>query len=162
MPWGAAGEWITMEEFVTRRRARNGARRLAEHRQHADDQDAYQEWRLGMVVPRRITLLLDANEMYGPEVDQQLGGEEPMVDEWEAGVRYPTWVQVLALAELVGVTPRYLTRAATEAAMSFSSAMLHLPPGSDWRQQRVITGFTSAAIDAVVGGAPALMPEGAR
>jgi transcriptional regulator with XRE-family HTH domain len=50
--------------------------------------------------PDRITTALDLREMYGPEVDEALGGEEPMVDEWEAGVRVPTLEQIQLLAEL--------------------------------------------------------------
>ena len=37
--------------------------------------------------PERITIALDYRELYGPEVDRALGGEEPMVDEWESGAR---------------------------------------------------------------------------
>jgi transcriptional regulator with XRE-family HTH domain len=45
-------------------------------------------------------MALDLRELYGPEVDQALGGEEPMVDEWESGERVPSLEQVQALAEL--------------------------------------------------------------
>lgn len=57
--------------------------------------------------PERITLALDFCELYGPEVDQALGGEEPMVDEWESGERVPTFAQVQALAEMTGYTIRF-------------------------------------------------------
>ena len=50
----------------------------------------------------RITAALDMRELYGPEVDQALGGEEPMVDEWESGARVPDLTQVQALAGLTG------------------------------------------------------------
>lgn len=49
---------------------------------------------------KRITIALDIAGLYGPEVDRALGGEEPMVDEWEAGIRVPTFAQVEALAAL--------------------------------------------------------------
>lgn len=52
--------------------------------------------------PQRITAALDLAGLYGPEVDRALGGEEPMVDEWEAGTRIPEPHQVDALAELTG------------------------------------------------------------
>jgi len=52
------------------------------------------------VNPRRITLALDLRDLYGPEVDRALGGEEPMVDEWEAGIRTPTDEQLWQLALL--------------------------------------------------------------
>jgi hypothetical protein len=57
--------------------------------------------------PERITMALDFCEMYGPEVDRALGGEEPMVDEWESGVRVPSLEQVQALAEMTGYTVRW-------------------------------------------------------
>lgn len=50
--------------------------------------------------PERITAALDLCALYGPEVDRILGGEEPMVDEWESGVRVPTFTQVQRLAAL--------------------------------------------------------------
>ena len=53
-------------------------------------------------IPARITIALDSAGLWGPEVDRRLGGEEPMVDEWEAGLRVPTREQVEALAELTG------------------------------------------------------------
>lgn len=57
--------------------------------------------------PERITLALDFCELYGPEVDQALGGEEPMVDEWESGERVPSFEQVQALAEMTGFLVRW-------------------------------------------------------
>jgi hypothetical protein len=57
--------------------------------------------------PEWITLALDFCGLYGPEVDQALGGEEPMVDEWESGERVPDFAQVQALAELTGYTVRW-------------------------------------------------------
>jgi hypothetical protein len=38
----------------------------------------------------------------GPEVDVTLGGEEPMVDEWETGDRVPTFEDVERLSGLTG------------------------------------------------------------
>jgi hypothetical protein len=55
------------------------------------------------VHPSRITAALDNAELWGPEVDVALGGVEPMVDEWEAGVRAPTPEQVVRLAALTGM-----------------------------------------------------------
>ena len=57
--------------------------------------------------PERITLALDFAGLEGPEVDEALGGEEPMVDEWEAGTRVPSLEQVQALAELTGWPVRF-------------------------------------------------------
>lgn len=53
--------------------------------------------------PARITQVLDLHSLYGPEVDRALGGEEPMVDMWEAGTLVPTYEQMCRLAEMTGV-----------------------------------------------------------
>lgn len=55
--------------------------------------------------PARITMVLDAAGLWGPEVDRACGVEEPTVDLWESGELVPTRQQVEALAELCGVTP---------------------------------------------------------
>lgn len=57
--------------------------------------------------PERITIALDFHGLYGPEVDRALGGEEPMVDEWESGERIPEFAQVQALAELTGFPVKF-------------------------------------------------------
>lgn len=61
----------------------------------------------GPPTPERITAALDICEMYGPEVDEALGGKEPMVDEWETGERVPTKEQVNALARLTGFPVKF-------------------------------------------------------
>lgn len=58
--------------------------------------------RNGPPTPERITAALDICGLYGPEVDEALGGEEPMVDEWETGERIPTKEEMHALAQLTG------------------------------------------------------------
>lgn len=75
----------------------------------AYEQQAYRAWAAGHVIPDRITTALNAEGLYGPEVDLACGVEEPAVDEWEAGVRYPSWEQLKALAALCGVTPSMFT-----------------------------------------------------
>ena len=57
--------------------------------------------------PERITTALNLRMLYGPEVDEALGGEEPMVDEWESGERIPDFTQVQALAELTGFPVKF-------------------------------------------------------
>ena len=57
--------------------------------------------------PERITLALDWCDLYGPEVDRALGGEEPMVDEWESGVLVPTVADVQALSKLTGYAVKF-------------------------------------------------------
>lgn len=56
----------------------------------------------GPPTPERITMALNLRDLYGPEVDEALGGQEPMVDEWESGERVPTKDQIQALAMLTG------------------------------------------------------------
>jgi hypothetical protein len=57
--------------------------------------------------PERITMALDLRMLYGPEVDQMLEGEEPMVDEWESGERIPSLTQIQALAEMTDFPVRF-------------------------------------------------------
>ena len=57
--------------------------------------------------PERITMALNIMDLYGPEVDRALGGEEPMVDEWESGTRTPTVAQMHTLASLTGFHVRF-------------------------------------------------------
>jgi transcriptional regulator with XRE-family HTH domain len=52
-------------------------------------------------------MALDAAGQFGPEVDGRLGGEEPMVDQWESGELVPTPHQIRALATLTGMTPEF-------------------------------------------------------
>jgi DNA-binding transcriptional regulator YiaG len=61
----------------------------------------------GPPTPERITAALDIQGLYGPEVDEALGGQEPMVDEWESGERVPTGEQVEALARLTGFPVKF-------------------------------------------------------
>lgn len=57
------------------------------------------------VVPLRITQALDAAGLFGPDVDRLLGGQEPMVDLWEAGRLQPTEHQLQRLCFLTGRPP---------------------------------------------------------
>lgn len=68
-----------------------------------------ERWRRGIVVPHRITLALDIRQLHGPQVDRDCGAREPDVDRWEAGEKYPTWNQLLALAELTDFDVRFFT-----------------------------------------------------
>lgn len=68
----------------------------------------------GPPTPERITAALDMASLYGPEVDQALSGQEPMVDEWESGDRIPTKEQVHALARLTGFPVKFFYRPAPD------------------------------------------------
>ncbi|MBM4574848.1 hypothetical protein GS896_27710 [Rhodococcus hoagii] len=108
--WGRAGVRLTVSDQLRRRAA-------ATHRRHQQRRDAqrslevaHQGWKLGLVAPWRITHALDAGNHQGPEVDIACGAEEPAVDEWEAGVRYPTFEQLTLLAELTGYAVDWFVR----------------------------------------------------
>lgn len=62
--------------------------------------------------PDRITAALDAQDLYGPEVDVACLAVEPAVDQWEAGEAAPTWEQLVALSELAGCTVEFFTESA--------------------------------------------------
>jgi hypothetical protein len=57
--------------------------------------------------PERITIALDIQMLHGPEVDRMLGGEEPMVDDWESGALVPDFPQIQALANLTGFPVKF-------------------------------------------------------
>lgn len=67
-------------------------------------------------VPARITLALDAIAAEGPWVDEALGGEEPMVDQWEAGELLPTRQQIELLAQLTNRPAEYFYLPADDIA----------------------------------------------
>lgn len=90
----AAARLAEREQQRTEARAELAARET--------ERAAFEAWQRGEVVPHRITLALDMGQHYGPEVDEACLTKEPAVDEWEAGTRYPTWLQLRALAELTG------------------------------------------------------------
>ena len=98
---GPGGNLLTSGEL--RERAENA------RRQREADAAAHQAWELGAAVPHRITIALDLCQLYGPEVDLACGAREPAVDQWEEGSRYPTWEQLVALAELTGFPVGFFT-----------------------------------------------------
>jgi hypothetical protein len=89
-----------------RKRARID-RTLAKVDAAAERRDPAAYWAGKTPAPERITMALNIRDLYGPEVDQMLGGGEPMVDEWESGARVPDLEQVQALAELTGFPVRF-------------------------------------------------------
>lgn len=88
---------------------------------------AYEHWSTGALAPYRITRALDAAELYGPEVDIACGAQEPAVDEWEAGTRYPWFEQLLALAALTHQIHRGRTRQVPVSGESGQSRAGDLP-----------------------------------
>lgn len=128
--WGKAGVPLADKDAEAARRARvaaaNKAKLAAEANRHThpvapvvdspgpqqahDLESTRAEWAVGHLYPHRITQALDIRNLDGPEVDHACGAEEPAVDEWEQGVRYPTWEQLLKLARLTGFDPWFFTR----------------------------------------------------
>lgn len=145
--WGKAGQRLDPKE-AERRRTAIIARKYRENASHGRDvARARSNWESGLVVPWRITVALDAMGLYGPEVDEACGAQEPDVDRWEAGELYPTWEQLVALADLTGCTARFFTMHDVEPIpAALTSLRFHVPaellsdcdpvhryPGHVWR-----------------------------
>lgn len=129
---------------------RGYARYLSER----DTEKAYEAWRRGQVVPHRITTALDLRGLYGPEVDRACGVQEPAVDEWEAGVRYPSWEQLLALAELTDFPVKFFTNMLPAAPIRVSDTTLifHMGKRDRLEDREPVLAFTPAAVTATVDG----------
>ncbi|WP_154606739.1 hypothetical protein [Rhodococcus sp. AQ5-07] len=95
----AAGDWAAAR---LRKRAEWAA--VAAQRRAAHDL-AYEQWAAGALAPYRITRALDAAELYGPDVDIACGAQEQACGDWEAGTRYRSFGQLLALAALTYQSP---------------------------------------------------------
>ncbi|MDH6284340.1 hypothetical protein [Prescottella agglutinans] len=110
------------------------------------EREAYEGWRLGLVAPWRITAALNLGDHYGPEVDVACGTEEPAVDQWEAGTRYPTFEQLKLLAELTGRRVDWFVQ--TEKPLDVRSTSLwgHLTKRERERWKPPLLTFTSAAV----------------
>lgn len=127
--WGKAGVRLTTVQAAAldaqnrRRAAESDTLRKANH------EAGRRRWAEGLVVPCVITTVLDARELYGPEVDAACHAAEPDVDLWEAGKLYPRWDQLCALAELTGTTARFLTELGYPLGVADTSMRFHLPRG---------------------------------
>lgn len=123
---------------------------------------ARQRWEAGKVVPDYITTALDMASLYGPEVDQACGVEEPAVDEWEAGTRYPTWEQLQALAKLTDTTPTFFVRPLPRITNERTTLDFHLSLRElrSLRSSPTILGFTDDALRAALGRVPGDLSRG--
>jgi len=155
--WGKAGQRLTEDELLHRRRQATARRNQSRTVRHASDRIAYRLWRAGQLQPYLITMNLDAAGLFGPGVDEACGAAEPDVDLWEAGQLYPTWDQLLKLAELVGTTPRRLCERRDILAVSQTSMRFH--GYADDERPRVWM-FDQDAVRRTVSGTPERMPEG--
>lgn len=151
--WGRPGEQLPAATAEGRRRQLREAtkREAIRGRMLAADQEAQRRWEAGLVVPHFITMALDAQGLYGPEVDEACGAHEPDVDRWEAGELYPSWPQLCALAELTGVTPAWFVRPSEDRVdYEWTSAPFH---EKNWKPPPApILEFKRTARDAMVQG----------
>lgn len=102
-------------------RRANISRRL----QQENQETALAGWRAGRVVPFRITMALDMRGLDGPDVDIACGAAEPDVDQWEAGELYPTFEQLLALAELTDMPPHYFVLPVEDPVLAWQTSMIY-------------------------------------
>lgn len=127
--WGKAGVRLTDREAAAID-MRNACRATeAAERTERDENAAYSPWKAGRLRPYLITYALNRRGLYGPEVDAACGTEEPAVDEWEAGVRYPTWEQFKALAALTLYPLGHFLRDANPIPFEATSLRFHLKAG---------------------------------
>ncbi len=123
--WGKAGVRLTPAEADKRAAAvRARTNRERAHRE-ASGARARAHWVAGAMLPSQITAAL--GDLEGPEVDQACGVEEPTVDHWELGLVYPTWGQVLKLAELTGHSPEFICKPVEPLLASETSMRFHIP-----------------------------------
>jgi hypothetical protein len=152
--WGKAGVRLTEGQMEQRGRAAVATRNRRKLARDADDRIAYRLWRAGELQPYLITQALDARALYGPEVDAACGASEPDVDLWEAGELYPTWRQVLLLADLCGMTPRFLCTRHDVIQAGRTSLRFHAPLDD----RPPVWEFEREAVQRTVGEAPFEMP----
>jgi hypothetical protein len=146
--WGKAGVRLTSAEAAKNDQKQHQRR----HRRVVADQEAYRQWAAGKVVPHRITVALDTHSLYGPEVDEACGAQEPDVDMWEAGTLYPTWEQLCLLAKLTGFTPRFFMIQPTDLLPVQTSMRFHRiggQPATGEREPPPVRFFTPEAIAAI-------------
>lgn len=147
--WGKAGVRLT-DAKAKEIAQRAGHKKLLDEQAH---DKALSDWWAGRVVPHLITMALDADGLYGPDVDRACLVAEPTVDRWEAGEVYPSWEQLCALAELTGKQPSWFMEAGQNHLTEWDTTMrFHAKLGEP---KPPVLRFTQAAIDATVAG-PAL------
>ena len=127
--------------------------RVRSKRRHSADEMAWarSQWEAGHVVPYYLTSAFNLKGLTGPSVDIACGAQEPDVDQWEAGIKYPTWEQLLKTAELCEVSPAALMRRPVDIA---ERQRLPKPPtvylGRCLGGRPCFMTFTAEAIAAVV------------
>jgi len=148
--WGKAGVRLNAEEIEQADRHRRAETNKQRLRAEAEHRKAHADWKRGLVQPWRITHALDARGLNGPDVDEKCGVQEPTVDNWEAGIVYPSWEQLCKLAELCGVTPAlFMFRGFKPLRPGETSLRFHMDVE---RLAEPVMRFTSEAVAAAVAG----------
>lgn len=145
--WGKAGVRLTDDEVATRQAKARTDRNRDELSRAADDAKAKRMWAAGLVRPAAITFALDANGLYGPEVDAVCLAAEPDVDMWERGALYPTWEQLCALAAMTGRTPRFFCLWDNPVPFEATTLRFHVP---EFDQPPLIWEFPPDVVAATV------------
>ncbi|WP_128644983.1 hypothetical protein [Rhodococcus sp. BS-15] len=132
---------------------RRAARSLADNRRGDAFAEVELRWAAGEIVPFRITQALDGAGLFGPEVDTACGAAEPAVDEWEAGIRYPTFEQLLLLADITGHAPEWFFDRGLEVEIDIRDTTLwwHLTERQRQQWRPPIGEFTERAIQSCTG-----------
>ena len=154
--WGEAGVRLDPQEQEARRRKILADRNRGMVREWLQAENGFRLWRAGRLVPYRITFALDAVGAEGPEVDIECKAQEPDVDHWELGIKYPTWAQTEALCRLTGCTVEFLCRddkplRARETSMAYHLKKSELSELERLERERV-GRFLPAAIAATLEG----------
>lgn len=156
--WGKAGVRLTPQEIWQRRVAARVKLERNKIDREVDDEVAHKLWRAGLVRPAAITFALDAMGLYGPQVDKDCLAEEPDVDMWEAGVLYPRWDQLVALANLTRRTPRWFMSWRNDVPFEATTLRFHVP---DVDQPPLIWTYPRDVVRRTVGGGLYLEDENA-
>lgn len=160
--WGRAGERLDANgnhdtSKIQAYRAKHGG---AQQTRDAELRKAYQQWRAGAVIPDRITQALDLRGLYGPEVDEACKAQEPEVDQWEAGERYPSWEQLCALADLTGFPPRFFTTPGVGPLDLWDTSLWHkMSPDQQWAYKQSWTPHVMRYSRAVLDERPPATAE---
>lgn len=145
--WGKAGERLTNAEQQQRRTARARRRFDAARAHDRMLAEGHRLWAAGKLVPAAITMHLGVLD--GPEVDAACLAVEPEVDQWEAGILYPTWEQTAALAALCRCSVAALTM--RPVPIQSTSLWLHMDAGERASYVEPVWAFTQAALEHRLG-----------
>ena len=88
-----------------------------------------------------------------PDVDIACGAQEPACGDWEAGTRYPSFEQLLALAALTHQSPDSFTAREGDEDLDLRDTTMwcHISKAERARWRLPITEFTAAAVEECPG-----------